>query len=161
MEIDNKLRVAVAIGCEKLGTLAPSQELKIEDLVVTVMRTLENDVQQAHQDFKPRAKESRTLPNERKLGDLEERHRQEDLGFYPISPEGMLLFVWAKPTGTGGAVNKPELIHIPYGYMLVMRGTVTHAGGIMTPGSKFGNLRVHLYIKLVGKIRKSLSVSSS
>ena len=89
------------------------------------------------------------LPRWAGTEELKEHHRQVDLAFYPISPEGMLLFVWPEPKDVTDAV-KPATTFIPYGYMLVMRGMVTHAGGVQTPGGKLGNPRVHLYVEKEG-----------
>jgi hypothetical protein len=137
--VDQKLRLSVSLACRSMDTIALNQGIGV--LTVSVMKTLCDSVQPAHLDFPP-------LQQQRRRRGREERHCLPDIAVYPISPEGMLLYVW--PVASSNSPVDPILLFIPYLHMLVMSGCVTHAGGVLTPSSTLGNPRIHLYINKEG-----------
>jgi len=103
-----------------------------EDVVPTFMQTRPEykPPQNPHRDYSPTVLQKKQSPG-----------KYPWIALIPLSMEGSYLFVWDAP-------GKPEsLIHIPYGYMLFLRGDTVHAGGLpdeLKAGPSYK--RIHFYI---------------
>uniref|UniRef100_A0A7S4T7Z9 Uncharacterized protein n=1 Tax=Ditylum brightwellii TaxID=49249 RepID=A0A7S4T7Z9_9STRA len=78
---------------------------------------------------------------------LEEHGGELQLGFFPLTEEGMFLQVWPTQPPHGASLEKSihgQIIYIPYGKLLVLPATTIHGGGFRTSAN--GNLRFHLYL---------------
>lgn len=75
------------------------------------------------------------------LSILDKLKEDEHLYFavFPLSPDGMVLQLWEN-----GVPGKGQLVYLPAGAVLVLRGDTVHGGGFMT--SPAGNLRAHIYL---------------
>lgn len=71
------------------------------------------------------------------------KHRVPFVAFFPLTKDGMTLEIW-KARSSHQIGEEGELVHIPFGLMLLLRGDAVHAGGYMN-GTE-GDLRGHLYI---------------
>jgi hypothetical protein len=80
-----------------------------------------------------------------------EEHNTLNLGFFPLTRDGMFLQVW--PTSANQECKKVvegQMIYIPFGKILVLPASTIHGGGFRTSSMEeaglYGNLRFHLYI---------------
>lgn len=78
------------------------------------------------------------------------------IGFFPLTKEGMFLQVWPRNDDSTTTKIDGKLIYIPYGNLLVVPASTIHGGGFRTtPGPvkerPYGNLRFHLYLSRNGK----------
>lgn len=78
---------------------------------------------------------------------LEENGDQIEIGFFPLTSDGMFLQIWPRNDDTEVTVHG-EIVYIPYGKLLTVSPDTIHGGGFRTTvdGFKHGNLRSHLYI---------------
>eukprot|EP00565_Helicotheca_tamesis_P000488 CAMPEP_0185724754 /NCGR_PEP_ID=MMETSP1171-20130828/1148_1 /TAXON_ID=374046 /ORGANISM="Helicotheca tamensis, Strain CCMP826" /LENGTH=295 /DNA_ID=CAMNT_0028392681 /DNA_START=156 /DNA_END=1040 /DNA_ORIENTATION=- len=74
---------------------------------------------------------------------LEEHGSDLQVGFFPLTEEGMFLQVW--PTRPKEEkIIEGQIVFVPYGKLLVLPATTIHGGGFRTNTN--GNLRFHLYL---------------
>ncbi len=79
---------------------------------------------------------------------LEEHENNVDIGFFPLTKDGMFLQVWSRIDDRTVENIEGEVIYIPYGKLLTLPSGTIHGGGFRstTNPSDHGNLRAHLYI---------------
>ena len=76
--------------------------------------------------------------------DIDKNQGNMFFGIMSLSEEGCFLEVWI-PTSNCKDERKPELILIPFGYMLILPADMVHAGGFCS-NDETGDIRMHLYI---------------
>jgi hypothetical protein len=122
-------------GLEHFGI--PSNELqsilRSHQFLLSFMSTETTNPQPAHVDFTWEF--------------LEENEDQIEIGFFPLTSEGMFLQIWPRNDDAEVTVQG-EIIYIPYGKLLTVSPGTIHGGGFRTTLDcfKHGNLRSHLYI---------------
>ncbi|KAL3925987.1 MAG: hypothetical protein SGILL_000034 [Bacillariaceae sp.] len=84
---------------------------------------------------------------------LQEHAENETLkiGFFPLTKDGMFLQIWPTSPSVDPSIRiEGEIVHIPYGKLLVVPASTIHGGGFRTSSREdaglYGNLRFHLYI---------------
>jgi len=106
--------------------------VRCDESVPTFMKTRPEyqPPQNPHRDYSPKVFARKTGPGEYPW-----------IALIPLTNDGSYLFVWDAPG------NEEILLHIPYGYMLLLRGDTVHAGGLPDE-SKVGPsyTRLHFYI---------------
>ena len=82
-----------------------------------------------------------------------------DIGFFPLTKDGMFLQVWSRDDDRNKII-KGELVYVLYGRLLTLTSKTIHGGGFRTTRNlgKHGNLRAHLYIARNGT---SLSITQT
>jgi hypothetical protein len=80
---------------------------------------------------------------------LEEYGQNLQIGFFPLTREGMFLQVWQRDD-TSREQIEGEVIFVPFGKLLVVPAKTIHGGGFRTnvDAAVVGNLRFHLYLAL-------------
>lgn len=123
------------LGLEHLGI--PSKDLqsivKSNQFLLSFMSTETTNPQPAHVDFTWEF--------------LENNGDQIEIGFFPLTQDGMFLQIWPRIDDPNITVHG-EIIYIPYGKLLTVSSSTIHGGGFRTTldGFQHGNLRSHLYI---------------
>ena len=130
---------------KEIGYCAEDQTLQ---LYLSFLKTIETDVQPPHIDYhfenicpEQFRKRPRSFKNNYK-------EWVPFVALFPLTTDGMTVEVWCARRKH----NVPEceedqtgnLIHIPFGTILLLRADVVHAGGFAT--SESGNPRGHFYI---------------
>jgi len=130
----------LGISSNLIGDVVGSNEF-----LISFMSTEETIPQPAHVDF--------TWENLEKHGD------DLDIGFFPLTKDGMFLQMWQRNDDVNVTVEG-ELIYIPFGRLLILSSKTIHGGGFRTTRnlSRPGNLRAHLYI---AKNKANLSITQT
>jgi hypothetical protein len=125
--------------------------LPLRHYVVTALLTKETRAQNAHLDYSIGALLGRRN-KDRRISDGPKKGEpfpwSADI---PLSEGGMFLAIWhgfkeSFAQGVGIPVENWSMkLHIPFGWILLWRGDLVHAGGFQN-GPKNGALRVHWYI---------------
>lgn len=79
---------------------------------------------------------------------LEQHESQIDIGFFPLTKDGMFLQVWPRNDDPNVERIEGEVIYIPHGKLLTLPSGTIHGGGFRSTMNhlEHGNLRTHLYI---------------
>ena len=121
-------------------------------VITTVLQTEETEhsnnptnMQDMHVDFK--FNKEINLAKPRKFDDSNDRTRL--VVFFPISCEGMLIEIFPQHSNTPNVKHDGKALYIPFGYALVIREDVVHAGGMLCTKynqGEYANPRVHYYV---------------
>lgn len=123
-------------GLAHLGLASLQDVLKANDYLGSFLTTESTYPQPAHVDYTWQV--------------LEEQGEHLQIGFFPLTNEGMFLQVW--PRNDTADEIQGQVICIPYGKLLILPSRTFHGGGfrttIETKGCRGGggNLRFHLYL---------------
>lgn len=103
-----------------------------EEAVPTFMQTRPEyeSPQNPHRDYSPKVLQRKMSPG-----------KYPWIALIPLTTDGSHLFVWDAPQ------KEENLLHIPYGCMLLLRGDTVHAGGL--PSKKNAGptyTRIHFYL---------------
>jgi hypothetical protein len=98
----------------------------------------ETKKQDPHRDFKWKQLDVSTKQGRRKC---------RFICFMPMTKEGMVVTVWPEHSYDKDANLIGKVVFIPYGYALLLREDVVHAGGLLTKtNNDSGNARLHFYV---------------
>jgi hypothetical protein len=132
-------------------TSASPFPLPLRHYVVTALLTKESRAQNAHLDYSTGALLGRRNKDRRIADGPKKGEPFPWSADIPLSEGGMFLAIWhgfktSLPTGGCFPVENWSMrLHIPFGWILLWRGDLVHAGGFQND-AKNGALRVHWYI---------------
>ena len=140
---DGLIRECLFAGLTSMGAMDPKKQ-GISYIIPSVMKSCSTVIPQpAHTDIIVERGDRRRPSSRLRCKQLSEHQKRINIAIYPISTEGSLLNIWREHVDVP---VEPVLVYIPYGYMLVASSHVTHGGGLLTPDSRLGNPRVHLFV---------------
>ena len=130
-------------------------------IYLSLMKTTREEVQEPHIDFlfpavtgnmsespkTPSGKQQKSKRMTRRLfSDLPLRERIPFIVFMPLTEEGMSIELWSYRAEKHENYTHElgNMVQIPYGKFLLVRGDTVHAGGFKT--GELGNPRAHFYV---------------
>lgn len=131
--LDYKMQQELGLGHLGLPSSLMRDIVNTDEFLISFLSTCETIPQPPHVDY---------------TWEFLESHGNDlDIGFMPLTNEGMYLQVWPREDDVSQKVIG-EIIYIPYGKMLTVSSRTIHGGGFRTTKkmNEPGNLRAHLYI---------------